>query len=105
MEPVIGLLHYTLSFNFHIPQNQAYNIRFFQSHTSITLPKIPFTFPNTPIYVIEILIILISSSGFSLYTFVFSILCTTSMPATALPKIVCLSSSHDYNLHISNILH
>lgn len=42
------------------------------------------------------LIILISSSGFSLYTLVFSILCTTSMPAMARPKIVCLLSSHGY---------
>lgn len=40
--------------------------------------------------------ILISSSGFSLYVFAFSILCTTSRPCTARPKIVCLPSSHDY---------
>jgi hypothetical protein len=51
---------------------------------------------STLAYAIEILIILISSSGFSLYTLVFSILCTTSMPEIARPKIVCLSSSQDY---------
>ena len=45
-------------------------------------------------YVIEMLMILISSSGFSLYTRVFSILWMTSSPWMALPKIVCLLSSH-----------
>lgn len=40
------------------------------------------------------LIILISSTGFSLKTLAFSIICTTSIPFTHLPKIVCLSSNH-----------
>ena len=48
---------------------------------------------NNFLHETEMLIILISSSGFSLYTFAFSILCTTSMPAIARPKIVCLLSS------------
>ena len=52
--------------------------------------------PPPSIYAIEILIILMSSSGFSLYTLAFSIRCTTSKPATARPNIVCLSSSHGY---------
>ena len=40
-----------------------------------------------------ILMILISSTGFSLNTLAFSIKCTTSMPLTHLPNIVCLSSN------------
>ena len=41
-----------------------------------------------------------SSSGLSLSlcVFAFSILCTTSSPLTARPKIVCLLSSHGYKV-------
>ena len=42
----------------------------------------------------EILMILMSSSGFSLYVFAFSILWTTSSPCTARPNTVCLLSNH-----------
>jgi hypothetical protein len=56
-----------------------------------------YIFSSDRVYEIEMLIILMSSSGFSLYTFAFSILCTTSMPETARPKIVCLLSSQGYN--------
>ena len=47
-------------------------------------------------HTISILTILISSSGFSLKTFVFSIRCTTSNPCTARPNIVCLLSLHNH---------
>src|SRR3569833_1858357 len=47
-----------------------------------------------PLYVISILSILKSSSGFSLYVRAFSILWITSSPWTARPNIVCLLSSH-----------
>jgi hypothetical protein len=40
--------------------------------------------------------ILMSSSGLSLWTLTFSILCTTSKPWMALPKMVCLRSSQGY---------
>jgi len=44
------------------------------------------------------LIILISSSGRSLNTLVFSIRCITSNPCVALPKMVCLLSNQGYML-------
>lgn len=62
------------------------------------------------LYTISMLRILMSSSGFSLYTLVFSILWITSRPWIALPKIVCLLSSHgctmmleSYSLKCDNI--
>ena len=45
-------------------------------------------------YAMEMFTILMSSSGFSLYTLEFSILCTTSRPCTARPKMVCFLSNH-----------
>lgn len=51
---------------------------------------------------ISILIILISSTGFSLYVLTFSILCITSNPWTARPKMVCLPSSHGLSNVSSN---
>lgn len=50
----------------------------------------PYFFPH---HEMVILTILMSTSGFSLKVFVFSILCTTSRPCTARPKTVCLLSN------------
>lgn len=49
--------------------------------------------PSNSSYKISMLTIRISSSGFSLYTLVFSIWWMTSKPCTARPKIVCLRSN------------